>query len=419
MTNKLILFSLFISSYIFTQNVSISPYSSGGLGEYKFDNNATLNSMGGIGSAYTSELGNEVNFTNPAANSTLFYTTFNLGVNSDLYNLESKNTSSKKSSSYVSNLSLGFPINDKIKFGVGFQPYTGTGYNIKYETTNEPSSISKFTGNGGLNSLHTITSYSINKKLSIGVRLNYIFGNTEKTQEINVENSDLIKSKQLDYDQKTFQITPGFTYNTKLGKNHKINFGGTYGISSNLNTDFNLKSSTYYYLPSGEKYNESILEEYTQKVNTKFPANYTLGVSVGKEQKWMLGLEYKNRDLGVTKLPEESFSLSNQSRIALGGWVIPNRNSYKSYFSRATYRFGTYYEKTGVAYNGQDINQFGINFGIGLPVGNTQNNPSMLNIGFELGRRGNLENGLFRENFGKIKIGFNLNNRWFTKVKYN
>jgi hypothetical protein len=100
----------------------------------------------------------------------------------------------------------------------------------------------------------------------------------------------------------------------------------------------------------------------------------------------------------------------------LGGYYIPNYNSFGNYFKRVVYRAGARFEQTGLNVNGQDINEFGISFGLGLPVGRLFSNA---NLGFEIGRRGTTDFGLIQENFFNTFISFSLNDRWFEKRLYD
>ena len=63
----------------------------------------------------------------------------------------------------------------------------------------------------------------------------------------------------------------------------------------------------------------------------------------------------------------------------------------------------------------QAINEFGINFGFGLPFQGFSN----INLGFEVGKRGTKNAGLIQEDFFSIRLGLSLNDRWFVKKKYN
>ena len=106
----------------------------------------------------------------------------------------------------------------------------------------------------------------------------------------------------------------------------------------------------------------------------------------------------------------------NASSIALGGFFIPDYNSFSNYWKRATYRAGLHFENTGLEINNETINEFGISFGVGLPVGNMFSNA---NLGFEIGKRGTTKQNLIQENFLICILSLSLNDRWFQKSKYD
>ena len=85
------------------------------------------------------------------------------------------------------------------------------------------------------------------------------------------------------------------------------------------------------------------------------------------------------------------------------------------YWKRATYRAGLHFENTGLEVNNETINEFGISFGVGLPVGNYFSNA---NVGLEFGKRGTTNQNLIQENFVNLQISLSLNDRWFQKLKY-
>jgi len=53
-----------------------------------------------------------------------------------------------------------------------------------------------------------------------------------------------------------------------------------------------------------------------------------------------------------------------------------------------------------------------MNFGLGLPVGN-----SSINLGFEFGKKGTTSNGLIEENYFNLSVGLSLSDIWFKKRK--
>ena len=74
------------------------------------------------------------------------------------------------------------------------------------------------------------------------------------------------------------------------------------------------------------------------------------------------------------------------------------------------------FEETGLNINNQSIDEFGISFGVGLPIGRLFENA---NIGFEFGQRGTTNANLVEENFVNFQISLSLNDRWFVKRKYD
>ena len=69
------------------------------------------------------------------------------------------------------------------------------------------------------------------------------------------------------------------------------------------------------------------------------------------------------------------------------------------------------------------LSQYGITFGLGLPVANyrssyaSANQATLVNVAFEYSKRGN-NNNLLRENMFRVSIGFSLSDFWFIKHKY-
>ena len=149
------------------------------------------------------------------------------------------------------------------------------------------------------------------------------------------------------------------------------------------------------------------------------PTKTSLGAGVGEQNKWFAGVEYtflNSSNFGNSLTTIENVSYENSSKLAVGGFYIPKYNSFTSYWERVTYRAGIRYEHTGITIRNEDLNDFGISFGVGLPVGRTISN---LNLGVEFGQRGTTNAGLIKENYVNFHLSLSLNDRWFIKRKYN
>ena len=68
-------------------------------------------------------------------------------------------------------------------------------------------------------------------------------------------------------------------------------------------------------------------------------------------------------------------------------------------------------EKTGLLVNNVPVHDFGMSFGLGLPM----NGFSNANIGVEFGKRGSTYLGRVEENYFNVFISLSLNDKWFRK----
>ncbi len=105
----------------------------------------------------------------------------------------------------------------------------------------------------------------------------------------------------------------------------------------------------------------------------------------------------------------------NSYRIGLGGEYTPEISSIDSYFKRITYRMGFNYENTPFQINDEQVRDFGINFGISLPVSRF----SSLDMAFRLGQRGAISNDLIREDYFRVFLGVTFNDKWFQRRKFD
>ena len=86
-----------------------------------------------------------------------------------------------------------------------------------------------------------------------------------------------------------------------------------------------------------------------------------------------------------------------------------------SYLKRMTYRLGFSHQKLPYEVNNEAINEFGINFGVSLPV----RNYSSFDLAFELGQRGTSNQNLIKENYFQVFLGVTFNDKWFLRRKFD
>ncbi len=168
-----------------------------------------------------------------------------------------------------------------------------------------------------------------------------------------------------------------------------------------------------------EEINVDLEAQNLKNTEFKIPTTTTLGIGFGENRKWFVGGEYSFQALSAFENPflgVQNIVYKDASSFAFGGFITPDSGSFSSYLNRITYRAGLRLDKTGMVVSDVDINNFGITFGVGLPLGQSLSN---LNLGFELGKRGTTRANLVEESYFKINIGLSLNDRWFQKRKIN
>ena len=138
---------------------------------------------------------------------------------------------------------------------------------------------------------------------------------------------------------------------------------------------------------------------------TFLPQKFGFGLSVSKAYKWVFGVDFYSRDWSEFKSDfGTEQELTKSYEIIVGGEFTPDFFSVNNYFERVTYQFGFNYEQTPVMINNVNIDDFGINFGVSLPFGN-----SIFNVGFKYGQLGTTSNGLIREDYFKINTSIHFN----------
>ena len=99
----------------------------------------------------------------------------------------------------------------------------------------------------------------------------------------------------------------------------------------------------------------------------------------------------------------------------LGFEYIPNKYSIKQYHKRINYRAGLYLNNSYIKIDNNQIQNYGITFGLGFPISNQR---TSLNFSCTIGKRGTTENNLIEENYTALGVNLTLYDFWFIKRKY-
>jgi hypothetical protein len=413
----ILLFVAFISLNAAAQQGTASPYSFYGIGELNFKGTVENQSMGGI-SMFTDSI--HVNLLNPASLGKLKLTTFTIGATHKISDLKTTENSENTSSSTFDYLVVGLPMG-KLSMSFGLLPFTSVGYKTGFsDYQNIQAGDGRFEGSGGVNKAFLAAGYSINKNLSLGVDLNYNFGKLTKEAIVVTEAGASGGYNNLEVNESRLSglaVKFGATYNKMITEKLELMTGVTYSPEINLNSVNNETISTFKFNANGVPAIRDTQEYDVDNTKFKLPTKLTVGAGLGEPKKWFAGIDYTS--LGTSSLENINFSDTNvtfkdASKIAIGGFYIPKYNSLTSYLSKVVYRTGFRYENTGMKIQNEDINEFGISLGVGLPMGRKFSN---INIGFEYGSKGTTNSNLVKENFFNINLSLSFNDKWFQKRK--
>ncbi|MCB0442514.1 MAG: outer membrane protein transport protein [Flavobacterium sp.] len=411
----LIGFCLFFSAVTWSQEGTASPYSFYGIGDVKFKGAVENRSMGGV-SVFNDSI--HVNLQNPASFSHLKFTTFTVGANYNNVNLKTNSQSENATRTTIDYLVVAVPLSKKFGAALGLLPYSSVGYKIENVNEDRTQISSRYFGEGGVNKFFGGLGYKFNENLSFGADLSYNFGN------ISTNSIEYIPEIQYGTRELNSSRVNGFSYNVGLMYNRKVTkkmtlFGSlSYSGKSNLTVDNErnintvLVTNNFSIIPQEDGITQ------TSTSNLKLPSKFVFGAGIGEVRKWMVGTEIslqQSSNFGNRFNDIDNVAYENSTKFSLGGYFIPKYNSFNRYLERITYRAGFNYENTGLIINNESINNYGITFGLGLPLGGSFSN---INIGFEYGKRGTTNAGLVEENYANVFISLSLSDRWFVKRKY-
>ncbi len=408
---------LFFTLISFAQQGTSSPYSFYGIGDVKFKGTAENRAMGGL-TIYSDSI--HLNFQNPASYSNLKLTTFSLGGTYLTTDLSTNNQSEKARRTAVDYLAVGLPLG---KFGVGFglMPYSSVGYNIQSNiaaTATNPEEIKQYSGTGGINKVFFGVGYALTKKLSVGVDYSYNFGKIQTYSFRFIEGIQYGTREKNLSDITGGTLTAGLNFNTPINKKLNGFASVTYSPDSKLSSLNSRNIATIQYSSSGAEILVEPLDVDVANTNLTIPSKLAVGFGLGQNKKWMLGTEItfqKSSSMGNRFNDINNVNYENSTRFALGGFYIPNYNTFSKYYEKIIYRGGVRYENTGLIINNTSVKDYAVTAGIGLPLMGVFSN---INVGLEYGQRGTTSANLVQENYTNISIGFSLNDKWFQKRRF-
>tara|TARA_Y100000739_G_C20576282_1_gene450443 strand:+ start:79 stop:1347 length:1269 start_codon:yes stop_codon:yes gene_type:complete len=403
------------------QNNLTSPYSRFGLGNLSNVVHPEFSSLGGAAISMNGLL--TINNYNPASYSFIKQQRFimSVGVNSKYLSIANNNKVNHSFDAGLSNLNFAFSLNEKWAASFGILPYSQVAYSFSqsdssYINGQTPQEVNYlYSGSGGLSRFYLGSSFLLDKSLSFGVNVSYLFGQLNNNKKVDFLNDDFLNVKS----QESLNIGGlyydfGAQFNRKID-NYNVKLGVVLSNSNSVNATLNKLSERYYLDFDTEVIIDTTENSQLNKGVITMPNNIGFGLNI-KSNNLSLFLDFSQKDWSQFSSFGLSDSLSSSEKISVGLEYIPDYRDINTYSKIIRYRFGYQYNSTYLDFNNHNIIEQKLCFGVGLPFLKTG---SFLNLSMEMGKRGTLDYNLIEENFVNILVGFKFNDVWFLKRKYD
>ncbi len=415
----------FLPFLLFAQfnNNTSSPYSRFGIGELQPYSFGRTTGMGGASLA--SRNNQQINMANPASYSTVdsLGFMFEFGLFGKFSNFSNDLNSMNATDINFRYFAMNFQITNWLGTSLGLTPYSDVGYNVDVQETieNTGNILNRYSGEGSLSKAYLGFGLEPFKNFSVGANFNYLFGMLNRNSETifpvgsRFYNNHKFESLRL----RDFSVTLGTQATIQMSGNERLILAAVFESPKYTGFYSELRSKYLTILQQGTNITDSKRDtiNFQNQITVEFPLTYGFGVSYVKQNVFEINADYYHQQWSKSNIPGAGAGiLTDLDKFAIGAEWIPNRFSIQSLLNRIAYRAGAKYEKSYLTLGGQDIRDFGITFGVGLPV---YRSSSTINISAEIGKKGTKQNNLVLENYAKFNLSVNLYDLWFIQRRFD
>lgn len=425
------LLAVAFSTAAFAQSGTNSPYSMYGLGVLSDQSVGSSRGMNGAGIALRER--NHVNYLNPASYSNMDSLTFvfDVAASFQLTNFTESGIKKNARNADFEYAVGGFRAMRHLGVAFGILPYTNVGYSFSKESTvngtytqypfdaSTQTFTQTFTGSGGLHEAFVGIGWEPLRGLSVGINGGFLWGTIDRTMlgsftDTNIKSMYNAEEASVN----TWKMTVGASYTFDVSKTDQLTVGATYTPGHKMG------DLQYMRVSQTSTSVTDTLKPYPT-AELQLPTQVGVGVAYNRAGRIRLALDYTLQHWGGMQYPAFSNTTmayrmldlySDRHKINLGAEYCKNEEG-RSFVDRVKWRGGVGYATPYTKINGYDgPSEFSASLGVGLPIINTYNNRSTLNVGVQYVRT--FAKDLIIENTFRLNLSFTFNERWFAKWKF-
>lgn len=449
----------FFVLHAFGQVDNQPPYSYFGVGNWYQPAVQGGFAMGGVSAAINDST--MLNLLNPASYGSLDITQFQAGVEMNLGSRVPANQSAiREWNMFLNHIQLGFPILNKKKFAwgmaAGFRPLTFMGYDFRDTTqaifgTDTLLQARRFNGEGGWNRVSLGSGFRIFKGFFVGANSHFNFGSVSRLRSMRFDDENMMSTRIRESNRtESFSWDIGAQYRWRLRYNEylarpdgendtvKRSMQVVAGISFSPASEFSVfRDETgiqFYQNNNGEfGYDTLVLSGTKGKVTT--PSRIAFGLAVGNPDQFTVAVDLSRTDYGAFKYFGSTPDIYGEEwAFAIGGQIRPWNFKQKfanglNFRQNLIFRTGFRYISRGVRPDKLPVNEYGITFGVGIPVKHryvyninltkARRTGSFVNIGVDLFTGQPAGNLGTSDYFIRLNLGFTIREWWFDRPMYN
>jgi hypothetical protein len=387
-----------------------SNYSRFGIGDIQFFGSERSAGMGGAAIALLSPW--SLNRLNPAGQTQLLWTRF-----TGTFSYEGFRTTDGSQSVYLSSgnfggalLAIPLSVDHGFTFAAGFNPYSNVNYDVRAQgAVGSGDYTAEYTGGGGLSTALVGFTLVPVDSVSLGIRLNYLFGQLRSSANVSSSAADFSSTTyERTVNADGFSFTAGFIYSglaqlTSLKDLRGLNVGGVFSTGTDLSaTQQGINDVTT---------GQDTLPEQDGKIH--IPVSGGIGLSWLLAEKYLLAADYIfQRWTDFTYFGAAQPQIKNSARVSFGLEIQPPQETGGSPGSKPTYRFGAYYLSSYYRVRSEPVNEWGLTTGLGMLIsGDTR-----LDLALQYGRRGTTSQQLVTDDIFRFSVTLNVGEKWFVNT---
>lgn len=380
--------------------------------------------MGGVGTGMRDN--NTIYYANPASYSSIDTNSFvfDFGMDYGIGRLTDGSTDFSSQDMGFHNMTLGFPVAKRWGVAFGIVPFSDGYYGIvdivdKNDENYDPAvgRIKRYQyGSGGLTSVFLGTGVGITKNISLGGNMNVIYGSLTKGSQVNyiddyysVFNHDYHES--ADFVGVLFDL--GLQYSGINEKGYFFNAGISTSLPGKMNADYQKLACRY------TAYNDFDTLSWSSIDNAKsnMPFAFKGGVSFGKKDKFVVGVDYQLAKWSKATLYNEEDYFGDAGSWRVGAEYVPNKYANYGFFNRLDYRAGVHLDKDYLSIDGRQVKAKGVSIGLGIPL---RKSLSKVNIYLDYTHK-KYPGDHFTHDEDRFVVGVSLalHDYWFFQQKYD